>query len=103
MVGFLNRSGLLGILVSCWDSGLLNTTPQVCFIIEICTLPGGKENRGSFGEEKVELVIVTVLNFILGNLLNSLMGTGEDDDTEDGQEDSSPIELDWMWLSLGAV
>ncbi|POI36150.1 hypothetical protein CIB84_000096 [Bambusicola thoracicus] len=29
-----------------------------------------------------------------GNLLNSLMGTGEDDDTEDGQEDSSPIELD---------
>ncbi|RMC17680.1 hypothetical protein DUI87_05344 [Hirundo rustica rustica] len=31
---------------------------------------------------------------LLGNLLNSLMGTGEDDDTEDGQEDSSPIELD---------
>lgn len=31
------------------------------------------------------------------------MGTGEDDDTEDGQEDSSPIELDWMLLSLGAV
>lgn len=57
---------------------------------------------GSFWE-KVNLVIVTVLNFILGNLLNSLMGTGEDDDTEDGQEDSSPIELDWMWLSLGAV
>nr|XP_014436380.2 Golgi to ER traffic protein 4 homolog isoform X4 [Pelodiscus sinensis] len=31
---------------------------------------------------------------LLGNLLNSLMGTGEDDDAEDGQEDSSPIELD---------
>ncbi|KAM6407419.1 Golgi to ER traffic protein 4 homolog [Rhynochetos jubatus] len=31
---------------------------------------------------------------LLGNLLNSLMGTGEDDDTDDGQEDSSPIELD---------
>ncbi|XP_054068338.1 Golgi to ER traffic protein 4 homolog isoform X3 [Rissa tridactyla] len=31
---------------------------------------------------------------LLGNLLNSLMGTGEDEDTEDGQEDSSPIELD---------
>ncbi|KFO81790.1 Golgi to ER traffic protein 4, partial [Cuculus canorus] len=31
---------------------------------------------------------------LLGNLLNSLMGTGEDDDTEEGQEDSSPIELD---------
>lgn len=46
--------------------------------------------------------MLTVLYFILGNLLNSLMGTGEDDDTEDGQEDSSPIELDWM-LSLGAV
>ncbi|EMP30630.1 Golgi to ER traffic protein 4 like protein [Chelonia mydas] len=31
---------------------------------------------------------------LLGNLLNSLMGAGEDDDAEDGQEDSSPIELD---------
>nr|XP_013223143.2 Golgi to ER traffic protein 4 homolog isoform X3 [Columba livia] len=31
---------------------------------------------------------------LLGNLLNSLMGTGEDDDTDEGQEDSSPIELD---------
>ncbi|KAM6250023.1 Golgi to ER traffic protein 4 homolog isoform 3-T3 [Porphyrio hochstetteri] len=29
-----------------------------------------------------------------GNLLNSLMGTGDDEDAEDGQEDSSPIELD---------
>ncbi|KAM5153097.1 Golgi to ER traffic protein 4 homolog [Mantella aurantiaca] len=32
---------------------------------------------------------------LLGNLLNSLMGAGEDDDeVEDGQDDSSPIELD---------
>ncbi|KAM4697577.1 Golgi to ER traffic protein 4 homolog isoform 2-T2 [Rhinophrynus dorsalis] len=31
---------------------------------------------------------------LLGNLLNSLMGAGEDEDVEDGQEDSSPIELD---------
>lgn len=31
-----------------------------------------------------------------GNLLNSLMGSGEDDDgAEEAQEDSSPIELDW--------
>lgn len=30
-----------------------------------------------------------------GNLLNSLMGSGEDDDgTEEAQEDGSPIELD---------
>lgn len=30
-----------------------------------------------------------------GNLLNSLMGSGEEDDTaEEAQEDSSPIELD---------
>lgn len=43
---------------------------------------------------KVKLANLTVLYYILGNLLNSLMGTGEDDDTEDGQEDSSPIELD---------
>lgn len=32
--------------------------------------------------------------FILGNLLNSLMVAGDEDDTEDGQEDGSPIELD---------
>ncbi|KAM4024669.1 Golgi to ER traffic protein 4 homolog [Anomaloglossus baeobatrachus] len=32
---------------------------------------------------------------LLGNLLNSLMGAGdEDEDVEDGQDDSSPIELD---------
>uniref|UniRef100_A0AAQ5XR37 Golgi to ER traffic protein 4 homolog n=1 Tax=Amphiprion ocellaris TaxID=80972 RepID=A0AAQ5XR37_AMPOC len=32
---------------------------------------------------------------LLGNLLNSLMGSGEDDDgAEEAQEDSSPIELD---------
>ncbi|XP_034414278.1 Golgi to ER traffic protein 4 homolog isoform X2 [Cyclopterus lumpus] len=32
---------------------------------------------------------------LLGNLLNSLMGSGEEDDTgEEAQEDSSPIELD---------
>lgn len=31
------------------------------------------------------------------------MGTGEDDDTEDGQEDSSPIELDWVFLPQAAV
>ncbi|XP_061912131.1 Golgi to ER traffic protein 4 homolog isoform X1 [Entelurus aequoreus] len=32
---------------------------------------------------------------LLGNLLNSLMGAGEDDDgVEEAQEDSSPIELD---------
>lgn len=31
-----------------------------------------------------------------GNLLNSLMGSGEEDDgAEEAQEDSSPIELDW--------
>ena len=36
-----------------------------------------------------------------GNLLNSLMGSGEDDDgAEEAQEDSSPIELDWA-CSLG--
>lgn len=30
-----------------------------------------------------------------GNLLNSLMGSGEEDDgVEEAQEDSSPIELD---------
>lgn len=30
-----------------------------------------------------------------GNLLNSLMGSGEEDDAaEEAQEDSSPIELD---------
>ncbi|KAH0631960.1 hypothetical protein JD844_019904 [Phrynosoma platyrhinos] len=31
---------------------------------------------------------------LLGNLLNSLMVAGEEEDAEDGQEDSSPIELD---------
>ncbi|XP_056286176.1 Golgi to ER traffic protein 4 homolog isoform X3 [Pseudoliparis swirei] len=32
---------------------------------------------------------------LIGNLLNSLMGSGEEDDTgEEAQEDSSPIELD---------
>ncbi|KAF7242867.1 hypothetical protein EYD10_10638 [Varanus komodoensis] len=31
---------------------------------------------------------------LLGNLLNSLMVAGEEEDGEDGQEDSSPIELD---------
>ncbi|TRY58966.1 hypothetical protein DNTS_033934 [Danionella cerebrum] len=31
---------------------------------------------------------------LLGNLLNSLMGSGEDEEGEEAQEDSSPIELD---------
>uniref|UniRef100_A0A8D0E461 Guided entry of tail-anchored proteins factor 4 n=1 Tax=Salvator merianae TaxID=96440 RepID=A0A8D0E461_SALMN len=31
---------------------------------------------------------------LLGNLLNSLMVAGEEEETEDGQEDGSPIELD---------
>ncbi|XP_065098710.1 Golgi to ER traffic protein 4 homolog isoform X1 [Paramisgurnus dabryanus] len=31
---------------------------------------------------------------LLGNLLNSLMGSGEEEDGEEAQEDSSPIELD---------
>lgn len=38
---------------------------------------------------------ITVLH-PAGNLLNSLMGSGEEDDAaEEAQEDSSPIELDW--------
>lgn len=32
--------------------------------------------------------------FVLGNLLNSLMGSGEEEEGEEAQEDSSPIELD---------
>lgn len=37
--------------------------------------------------------------FVAGNLLNSLMGSGEDDDmAEEAQEDGSPIELDWSHL-----
>lgn len=40
-------------------------------------------------------MMITVLH-PAGNLLNSLMGSGEEDDAaEEAQEDSSPIELDW--------
>ena len=31
---------------------------------------------------------------VTGNLLNSLMGSGEEEEGEEAQEDSSPIELD---------
>lgn len=31
---------------------------------------------------------------VIGNLLNSLMGSGEEEDGEEALEDSSPIELD---------
>lgn len=35
---------------------------------------------------------------VTGNLLNSLMGSGEEEDGEEAHEDSSPIELDWgVW------
>lgn len=40
-----------------------------------------------------ELFIVLRSN-ITGNLLNSLMGSGEEEEGEEVREDSSPIELD---------
>lgn len=41
----------------------------------------------------IERMMINLLHST-GNLLNSLMGSGEDDGTEEAQEDSSPIELD---------
>lgn len=37
---------------------------------------------------------VAMLSFLPGNLLSSLMGSSEQEEGEESQDDSSPIELD---------